>query len=532
MNISLRFILLYLLSVVALFSSCEKKWDDHTELSNSLYGESLFDQIQKNPDLSKFVDLLKQTKYDSVLASSNTFTVWAPTNAAIDAVDPTYLDSDVKRKLFVGNHISKQSYLTYGAADPFTKIKVMNGKNVQFTKTAVDGITLLSKDLYVGNGTLHTIGSAILPKPNAWEYLLSTNTTQKALLNSYTETYLDSSKAEQIGVRPNTGEPIFKEGTGIVMRNRFLNRYSQASDISNEDSLFTYIILTDQAFINEKNKLSKYFKLGTDDSTSVLTDFNIIKDLAFKGILDADNFPANVYSIGDSVRFHLNKGHIVETKRVSNGIVYVMNNINYDLGSGTYDPYTKIKPIVIEGERGAFFSPARTFNTVTKRNPNGSSYQQLYLSNHGVNALAARYRPSFVNSVKYKVYWRVVRDFNLSVTGTATNLVHFPMRLAFKTSALTTGFNYIPEPGVVRRTNSTGQPVLDVNGKPTFDPDYSEVYLGEFTADKVFANRTEVGDLKDKEASMLPIFLVGNTTTGNGTNTLLLDYIKLVPVLP
>ncbi|WP_207536078.1 fasciclin domain-containing protein [Desertivirga arenae] len=531
MNISLRFILLSVLGISLFFSSCEKKWDSHTELENPLLDESLLEQIKNDPELSKFTDLLTMTRYDSVLASSNTFTVWAPTNAAIDAVDPSYLDTEAERIAFVGNHISRQSYLTTVAATPFSKIKATNGKNILFTKATVDGISLITKDIYVRNGVLHTIGTAILPKPSAWEYLLSTSTLQKTLLNSYNEEYQDTSKAEQIGVDPKTGIPILDPTTGIVKRNRFLNRYNSAADISNEDSLFTYIVLTDQAFNNEKNKLSKYFQFGTDqtslDSATNLTNFNIIKDLAFKGILESDNFPADAYSIGDSVRFHLNKAHIVATKRVSNGIVYMMNNISYDLGNGPNDFYTKIKPVVIQGERGAFFSPSRTYNTVTKRNPDGSTYQQLYLPNHGVNALAARYRPSFVNSVKYKVYWRVVRDFNLSVTGTATDLVHFPQRLAFKTTAVTSGFNYIAEPGVVRRISSTGQPVLDSNGKPTFDPNYSEIYLGEYTVDKVYGN-----NLKNGEASTLPIYLVGNTTTGNGTNTLLLDYIKLVPVLP
>jgi hypothetical protein len=46
--------------------------------------------------------------------------------------------------------------------------------------------------------------------------------------------------------------------------------------------------------------------------------------------------------------------------------------------------------------------------------------------------------------------------------------------------------------------------------------DYSDVYIGDFTPVK--------HGLED-------VFLIGNNTTSNGKNTIVCDYIKLVPVL-
>jgi len=82
-----------------------------------------------------------------------------------------------------------------------------------------------------------------------------------------------------------------------------------------------------------------------------------------------------------------------------------------------------------------------------------------------------------------------VRDFN--TTGT---LVMFSQRLAFGTTALLPAFPY--------------KPVAILN--------YDEVYLGDYTV-------TSYGKMDT--------FLVGATSTGNGTNSLVLDYIKMVPVI-
>ena len=364
---------------------------------------------------------------------------------------------------------------------------------------------------------------------------MSTNTIQKAELAALNYTFIDYTKAEEIGVDAN-GNTIYKPGTGEVTRNLYLNRVN----ISNEDSLYTYIVLTDAAFQAEKAKLSKYYQLGIDpitgyDSTAVLTNQSIIRDLAFKGILDKENFPASVYSVGDSVRFHLDKSAIVETRQVSNGVVYVMNSINYDLmgAGGTFDPYTKIKPIVIQGEsanNSTDFLSVKSNTRPVRRDLDGKLFTQIQVENHGTSGYWARYKPTAVNSVKYKVVWRVVRQTNLVPANVATaptgnDLVYFPMRVAFKTSALTTGFAYVPKPGVVPVLNSNGTQATDAAGKYMFAPDYEERTLGEYTVDKYYSSSLKFGG-----NSRLPIYLVGNTSTGNGTNTLLLDYIKLIPI--
>jgi hypothetical protein len=141
--------------------------------------------------------------------------------------------------------------------------------------------------------------------------------------------------------------------------------------------------------------------------------------------------------------------------------------------------------VIIEGE---YFSDlkdrTKSYAIRTRLNPlTGNIFRDVYIANHGISSFWINYQAR-VNSASYKVYWVAVNDFQ---TGT------FPMRVAFKDPAVTT----LPYTTVALAN-------------------YNEVYLGDYTISKYGTTN---------------IYLVGNTVTTNGSNTLVLDYIKLVPIL-
>jgi hypothetical protein len=432
-----------------------------------------------------------------VVASSKTFTIWAPINLALENLDPAIVNDDSLLKQFVANHISNQAYLTR-SADPVLTIRTLNGKNILFTKTKFEEANIIVADRYAGNGVLHIIDMAITPKLNAWEYLNNSVTSlQKSFLNSLNYTFRDLSQAEIIGIDPKTGDPIYKEGTGYFSRNLFLQT---VSDISNEDGKYTFVILTDDAFNAEKAKISKYYTVNDPlrtpeynaSATEFFTNWYITQDLVFKGDFTIDNLPDTLISY-DSMKIHLDVNAIVETHKVSNGVVYLMNRIDYKMSD-------KIKPVIIEGENYVPYSgvtPAVSYrntsgtrSTITRRNPyTNANFREIYFYNHGTASYWIHYLPT-VNAVTYKVYWVAVRDFNTATTP----LVMFSQRVAFVTTALLPAFPY----------------------KQVDILNYNEVYLGDYTV-------TTYG--------VLDTFLVSATTTENGTNSLVLDYIKMVPVI-
>jgi uncharacterized surface protein with fasciclin (FAS1) repeats len=428
-----------------------------------------------------------------VLSSSKSFTAWVPNNAALQSLDPALVSNLAWLKVFVGNHISNQAYLT-SMSTPLIKIKSMNGKGIVFTKTSLDEAGIVKADQYAQNGVLHIIDKPIMPKPNAFEFLKSYSgaSLQKAVIQSLDTSVFVASLAVPTGIiDPVTGLPQYKPGTGFVTINRFLLQ----NNINSEDSLYTYIVLTDNAFLAEKAKLGKYFKLAGGVSET-LTERNIIRDLTIKGLHEANKLPDTLYTTNDSVKIHLDPSAIVSSHRVSNGIVHVVNRLDYSMAS-------KFKPIKLEGELRLSAQSSKTTTTPVRRNPVDpnnptairTTYTSVLVQNHGVASYWLRYSAA-LNSMKYKVYWRAPRDFNLT-----NPLVLFPMRVTFLSPTSVT----LPYKNVNVVTNPDG----------TYSADYSEVYLGEYTV--VNYGTTDV-------------YLVSNTSTANGLNTLILDYIKLVPV--
>lgn len=490
-------LIMFLLACVAAISSC-KKWDDHTALNEAALGRTLLEEIKSNPDLSKFYEYVVKTGYDTILASSKTFTVWAPSNAALAELDASVTNDPEQLRLLIGNHISNQSYFTTSVpADTVLRVRALNGKNVIFSKESYDEAGIVSKDRYVANGVLHVVDKAILPKMSIWEYLNASTdgTIQKEQLAKLTSVTRDLTRSKVIAYDSN-GDPIYQEGVGLVT----INKYLQKVDISNEDSLYTYIILTDDAFLQEKDKLKQYFLTDTAEVTDSLASFSVIKDLAIRGRYTKDNLPATLYSAKDSVVYHLDKNAIVKSYVASNGIVHVMNRIDYEL-------QTKLKPVTIEGEWNYTLNPNKTVQIRTRRNsmdPNDPKYnsffRDLLIQNHGISSYAVKYTP-MLNSVTYKVYLRAVRDFDLEPATGATDLNYFRMKIAFGTPSAT-DLPYVEKVGVVD------------NGDGTFSPNYEEVYVGDYTPGQY--GKTDV-------------FVVGNNVTTNGLNTILVDYVKLVP---
>ena len=485
------------MALAFMLSSC-KKWDQHNETTDIYLNQGLLKEINGNPALSLFSKYLAQTGYDTVLLASKSFTVWAPDNIALAAVDPQILNDAVKLKALIGNHISNLSFYTT-EPKPSLRVKMLNNKNVIFTSAKFDDAKIIIGNQSFGNGVLHIVDKAIIPQLNIWEYLNTSGTgeIQKEELLSLNYSLRDVTKSEIIGYDQVTGNPIYKPGVGVFNWNRYL----KVNDISNEDSLYTYIILTDQAFNDQKTKLAPYFLTDIATISDSLTKYNVIKDLAIKGVYDKNSLPSQIYSTKDSVIYQLDKNAIISTYKASNGVVFVMNRIDYDMVS-------KIKPVIIQGESGYTLQASKTVQTRTRRNsldptsPLYNSYfKDLLIENHGTSGFWVKYNAT-LKAVKYKVYFRAVRDFTLTPATGKTDLDYFRTRIAFNTSAATE-LLYSEKVGVIANSNGT------------FSPNYDEVYAGEYTVAKY---------------GTMGVYLVANTVTTNGLNSLLLDYIKLVPV--
>ncbi|RYE37106.1 MAG: fasciclin domain-containing protein [Sphingobacteriaceae bacterium] len=477
--------------ISVVFTSC-KKWENHDAVNDAQLSKTLMAQISQDVTLSVFSSYLVKTGYDKVIASSKTFTVWAPDNTAMQAVDPSILNDSTRLKQFVGNHIANQSYAT---TEPLgsMRVKILNGKNVTFTRTSFEEANITRANQYVGNGILHVIDKAILPKLSIWEFLNSNLNTagikQKNYIQALNYSYTDTSKATQTGVDPVTGKPVLKAGTGVISANTYLNT---VLDISNENQQYTYIILADAAYDNERNKVVRFFNTtgnyGTTglDSTTYLSGFNVVKDLAINKLLLPAQIMANdVLTSVNNVNVPFNKSNVLQTYVASNGIVYVMSSVNFRLQD-------KITPIYIQGENPVSFSRTDKNANIQyriRKDPSGNTFNDILIAGSGAGSLPAQFFAQYaaknLYSAQYKVYWRAIND-----TGVA-----FSQQLSFNTSIAATFPYQVVGPNV----------------------------FGDVLLSNTNYTVTKYGTQN--------MYMLGNTNTTNGTNSITFDYVKLDPVL-
>lgn len=466
--------LLVLLAIAVVIISCNKY---KIEANQPALGQTLAQLIQQTPTLSTFNDLLVKTGYDKVLASSKMYTVWAPDNQTLQGIDASILSDTARLKQFVGNYVVNLAYYT-NMPDPTIRIRTLNGKYINFTKTQFEDATIVSANQYVSNGVLHTINKLVLPKPNVWEYVNTTAFAEKTGILSLNYTAIDSAKAIQTGIDPGTGRPVYQPGTGLITKNQL---YDRVGDLRDESQLYTFILLTDAALQTERTGIKPYVKSTTTDQTELLASLHVIKDLVIKGQYNIANMPDTLVS-ADGVKVPMNKNAILETHVTSNGIVYVMNQANIKLSD-------KIRQVKREGELPDGFSRTDKSGNIAYRlrlNPiTAQQFNDIYIFNHKVPLFNVHYNIKELYSTKYKVYWVAPND---------VQTLAFKQRFAVN-DPLSTAF---------------AETQVDLKN-------YNEIYVGDYDA-ATFGG--------------VVAYVVAANNGVDQTNSINIDYFRLVPVLP
>ena len=465
-----------------------KKWDDNNAATDPTLTKTLLEQIKEDGNLSKFSELLVKSGYDKILASSKTFTVYAPTNAALANLDPAIVNDSAKLNAFVGNHIATQSFVTTTITTQ-KRVPMLNGKYQNLLNKTIDDATIVQADKYAANGVLQVIDKMLPVLSTSWE-TLQTNSNipaaQKAYMLSLFRKIFDVSNAIEIGVNPTTGLPIYQPGTDSITTNLF---WRNVFDLRKEDGQFTLFVLTDAAWNSEVNKFKPFCATvtGNVDSTTNFASWAVVKDLAIEGVYNATAATDTVMS-KYKVKVPVERAAIVQTIKTSNGVIHIMNKVDVQ-------PKHKILPIVIEAENYRTTGHDRRGNTffrdrvdpVTKR-----QFRDVNVFNHGVALFNINYRLNDVfGGVRYKAYWVALNDFQTAA---------FSQKLAFGT----------PTANTFTLQNANGYTVVNPNV-------FNEIYVGETTPAYYMP--------------FLDVYLTAANSTTAATNPIVCDYIRLEPQL-
>lgn len=268
-------------------------WDDHYSPTDGAGGSgaSLWETISSNEELSKFATILRKAGYDKVLATDQTYTVWAPINSVLtdrimDSLQNEVTDSALVAE-FVNNHMARGSYRASGNINN-ESVHLLNGKVKTFNGAAqtytIDDVVLKDINVPVGNGVLHTMNGDLPFEANLYEYIFrdaskkGASTTKIAeLFQRYYEKNIDADKSV---AGPTQGGQLTYLDTVYVETNALWDETNVQMD--SEDSTYTMIIPTDEAWEKAYDKIASYYKYPTsfEDATLKINDGG---DLAFEG---------------------------------------------------------------------------------------------------------------------------------------------------------------------------------------------------------------------------------------------------------
>jgi len=480
------------------FAGCQDPWEEHDKINADVTGDNLMELISSRPELSAFADYLHETGMDSVITSNRTYTVWAPNNDALSALDNAIVNDPVKLKQFVENHISLTLY-SYFDAQPEGRIKTLSGKTItlNYLDGKVDDAGLIKPlDVPAKNGILHIIDKPLIPKMNIWEFIQTTDLCKAHTdyINSLTGEIFNPNVARQTGYDPLTFEPVYDTVTGIVWSNPVL---AYIRDLSDEDSLSTVFLVTDDVFQQEFDKFRKYYTVKNDDAkTDSITHWNVAKDYIFRGRYDRNSILDTLISMFN-VKVPFNKYAIDSAYSASNGMVYILHDCPVALPD-------KIQPIILQGEDTTNFVIADISGQTgyMRKNPNASGGYDFILDNHRANPGGIVFHVGNIASTRYKFYIRAIDDFNYSY--------RFPN---------TTDT-------IKERIGSVMPAIIDGEQGFTSPSPFTNDYIAVTDTSYHTTSEMPAGSPLFFSYSDLWIELVGS---GNNT-TVAVDYIKLVPV--
>ncbi|AVR45607.1 hypothetical protein C7S20_10215 [Christiangramia fulva] len=473
-------------TIVGSLNSCTDNFDDHTAVNDLKLQNTLEQNIATNGDLSDFHDLLVETGYDKVLSSSETFTVWVPTNQAMQAVSNEALATAAMKTEFVKNHISLNRVPTSNIEDTLS-IQMLTGKYQNFyADNHIEEASVVEGDQYASNGVYHVIDMALIPNPNLWEFIKS-NTGYKQ--NDFVTT-LDNYDLFQ-------NETDLREAIDTTMQVDNDSIYNELLRtgyyFKNEKKNYTYFLMQDEGFTAETDKMLPYSQKPTQDSTEHLAKYYVVRDMVFENKYYPSNLPDTLISQA-GVKVPVNEENIVgQPITLSNGIAYVMKRVDVPIEN-------KLLPVKIQGEMPIGFSQDDKSANIfyrDKADPSGNEFQDIEVRNHGVPRFSIYYNAKNLYSTTYRVYWRAINDFEGSFWQ------HIRIGGHFEVDEF--GNQYVADP------------IVEYDSKEIPPYDYNEEYVGEFTLEYA-------GDLE-------LISLIAENTGSNRWNPLTLDYIKLVPVV-
>ncbi|MBO7230502.1 MAG: fasciclin domain-containing protein [Bacteroidaceae bacterium] len=472
MNTVLKNRILLGASLVAMMFSSASCVDDTglkvtSEMPNA--DKTIYEIIKNDSELTNFVEILDscdrldgESVADSLFNKSRVYTLWAPTNNALDEKMKDSIINEIKNgegrdevmRTFVESHIANNLHPAKGRYEEREFVLMLNGKRIDFKGSyepieglpydnsyEFGGVYLKSVNNRAWNGMIHKLDKISKYKFNVFEALAPNGAkvlfggdegidSVSQFLMSYNKTEF-SSGLSTLGPIVN-GEQTYLDSV-FVTSNILLNTYNGVGNIDSEDSVYTFYLPTNKVwrdFLSKYESHYNYYGATTykpqgmdekylDSIKYVNPRLNMIKYLSFSNLENEKYVPADSIMVANTDRYNkrlrLSREYLEScvageySGELSNGYIKTIKEIPYTIFELWHDT------IKVQGENdGLRYSvsaedmyPKTVTKEMIRKDHNdfgkelaGSTYYELKSNGRPVNAA---YKLPNVKSATYDV---------------------------------------------------------------------------------------------------------------------------------
>lgn len=441
------------------FNACSDEWDEHYVAKPQGNGLSLWQTISTDETLSNFKLVLEHCGYDKVLASSQVFTVFAPTNnyfteAQAEAQNAIYDEDKAKGrkekenraiKEFVMNHIALYNHSV--STNFSDTIVMMNGKYLPMSNKTVDGQSsgaigdqsFISTQQAHENGTLYLVDGQVDYFPNVLEQLgkVAGLDSVAAFFDRYNEYEFIPEMSVAGGIV--NGQTVYLDSVTRLENDLF----SYVGNLDDEDSTYWMVAPTNDMWTTMVEEYTNYFnyddKVAKRDSLQyVYSRLAIVRGTVFSATVNPETMIADSVKSTNAMHYrsrYLQYGNYdtyyyqydkpfepggvfsdVETFLCSNGEVRKANTWNIDK-SQTFNQMiltegeTRSALAYIDGSKEESATPKTRTTSVVVRpgNPfynkvSGNSFIEIAPTGPTVMPSATFYIPDVLSNMPYDIY--------------------------------------------------------------------------------------------------------------------------------
>jgi hypothetical protein len=202
----LKIKILLLLVLTGLFA-CNPQWEEHYDVASVTIDQNVWDALQNESEVSSYLQELKNFSYDTLFETTNIFTLFVPTNAALEA----YKSGDEVDRMLL-DYLITPHFVQSESIRGKRKIQTLGNKFILFENLGnilrVDEAQVVMESPLYRNGKFYIIDEVAAAKPNLYEYYALANPILKEYIDKQDSLILDKEKSEPIGFNDN-GQIIY-----------------------------------------------------------------------------------------------------------------------------------------------------------------------------------------------------------------------------------------------------------------------------------------------------------------------------------